>query len=191
MAGMESQDVVGDDVFGDPVDLHDDAAVSTSVTQTIQRVHPDLRDAGVYLLNEQVMRWRAGWGPFSQVIDPTDAAAVRDLPIAKGVYIFVTPGRFHSYPGGASTVMYIGKAGGREGLRGRLKQHVHCIEHVRRGDADRFYPVYEWATTYKPLVTFVPAGAGAEDPETVEYALLKTFADAYRVIPVANSQAAW
>jgi hypothetical protein len=56
---------------------------------------------------------------------------------------------------------------------------------------DRYYPVYEWAPTFKPLLAFMPAGSGAEDPPTVEYALLKTFADAYRVIPVANSQATW
>jgi hypothetical protein len=46
---MASQDAVGDELFGDPLDLHDDAAVSASVAQTIQRVHPDLRDAGIYL----------------------------------------------------------------------------------------------------------------------------------------------
>lgn len=168
--------------------LNDDADTAAAATAAIQPIGPALRDAGVYLLNEMVLRPRAGQERFCAVVDPDEADAVNALPQDAGVYLFVTPGHFHAYPGGASSIMYIGKGAGRSGIRGRIKQHVHCLWHLAQGADDRFFPVYEWASTYKPLIAYATT---RDDPKELEYELLRTFAQAFSVVPVANSQSAW
>jgi hypothetical protein len=41
--------------------------------------------------------------------------------------VTLTPGQFHLYPGGSSSVMYIGVGRGQEGLPGRIKQHQFLL----------------------------------------------------------------
>lgn len=173
-------------------DLLDDSTAAAAAARAVRPVHPALRDAGLFLLNELGLRHRAGWEPFSQVVDPADRDAVKTLPAQPGVYVFLTPGQFHHYPGGSSSVMYIGVGRGREGLRGRLLQHQSCLAHVLGGAHDvRHFAAYEWAATYKTVATYTSAAVAAEDAVVLEHDLLLAFAEAFRVPPAANSQAAW
>lgn len=170
----------------------DDSAAAAAAVQAVRPVHPALRDAGLYLLNEVGLRHRPGWEPFSTVFDPADRDAVKALPAQPGVYVFLTPGHFHLYPGGSSSVMYIGVGRGREGLRGRMKQHQSCLAHVLGGAHDvRHFAAYEWAATYPIVSTYTTAAVAPEDAVALEHDLLLAFAEAFRVPPVANAQAAW
>ncbi|MBB5977269.1 hypothetical protein [Kribbella solani] len=125
-------------LFADLAEGLNDDADTAAAAAAIQPIGPALRDAGVYLLNEMVLRSCVGQERFCAVVDPDDADAGKALPEDRGVYLFVTPGHFYAYPGGASSIRYIGKAAGREGIRGRIKQHVHCLWHLAQGADDRF-----------------------------------------------------
>lgn len=156
-------------------DLLDDAQAASEAVETLRPDNPALRDAGIYLLNEILMYPCEGWTPFEHAIDPTDLDAVSQVPTSGGVYIFVTPGQFLAYPGGGSSILYIGEASHSRGLRHRLREHSSCIQLLCNGQNDgRFYPLYEWAATYRPLVTF-SAGAPETEPDVMEYELLRIF----------------
>ena len=61
-------------LFADLADgLSDDADTAAAAAAAIQPIRPALRDAGVYLLNEMVLRPRAGQERFCAALDPDNA----------------------------------------------------------------------------------------------------------------------
>lgn len=174
----------------DVAELDEDAQATQNAIEKMNKIHPALRDAGIYLLNSVVMNPLQT--AFETAVNPRDTAPA-SLPTDKGVYVFLAPGHHFDYPGGSTSIMYIGKAESARGLRRRLSTHFQCINLLCEGEnyGERFYPLYEWAATYNPLVTY----CAVDDPDftakDVEYELLRVFCDAYRATPVANSQSAW
>ena len=150
-----------------------------------------IRDAAVYLLNHLVLTPN-GWDPFELTFDLGNKDALREVPNSPGVYLLSTPGHFFAYPGGYSSVLYIGRSTGSQGLRRRLSDHHKYTEQVRDGSAGtRFYARYEWAATYGALASYVCSPQGEGEAKGIEHELLRVFADAFRAAPVANAQSAW
>ncbi|WP_067721729.1 hypothetical protein [Nocardia yamanashiensis] len=148
-----------------------------------------IRDAGAYLLNQLVLL-PAGWPAFETSHDFDEQDWLDMAPTSAGVYLFHTPGHHFEHPGGSSSVLYIGSATGCEGLRARLRNHRKYSRGVRNGGF-RGYARYEWMITHPTLITYSPAPSPDDDAEAMERSLISTFADAFRVAPLANARSAW
>jgi hypothetical protein len=148
-----------------------------------------IRDAAVYMLNKLVME-PAGWEPFTVGYDLDAEDWIADVPADAGVYLLYTSGHFFTLPGGATTVLYIGKATSSKTLRSRLGEHRKFARETRDEVYPRGYGRYEW-TTLRPARAAYAAAPGDASSRNMEYHLLLTFADAFRVAPLGNAQSAW
>jgi hypothetical protein len=148
-----------------------------------------IRDAAVYMLNKLVME-PSGWEPFTTGYDLGDEDWIANVPTGAGVYLLYTPSNFFTLPGGATSVLYIGKASKSKGLRARLREHRTFTQEVRDEVYPRGYARYEWITLHPARAAYSAAPDGV-DSRSMENNLLLAFADAFRVAPLGNAQSAW
>ena len=151
-----------------------------------------IRDAAVFSLNEIVLR-PADWPFFEQVAEEESLSSAP--PSDPGVYLLALPRQYLAYPGGGSRVVYIGRARAKDGLKGRLREHLNFTLKRRGdgGDTGRYFSRYEWTAVHGIQATWskAPDGAGDDKVDAVERKLLYWFAELYGAAPLGNAQAAW
>ena len=129
-------------------------------------------------------------GAFHHRIRPWRRGLDRERSPRAGVYLLYTPSNFFTLPGGATSVLYIGKASKSKGLRARLREHRTFTQEVRDEVYPRGYARYEWITLHPARAAYSAAPDGV-DSRSMENNLLLAFADAFRVAPLGNAQSAW
>jgi hypothetical protein len=107
-----------------------------------------------------------------------------------GAYVLVAEsGTLFRYPGGESSVFYIGQA---SRLRRRLLTHRKNILLAKAEDRllSVYRPVAEYGAAFGAHYVFIPAQPGGI-PEDMEIDLMARFAQQYRSLPIANSAGSW
>ena len=117
--------------------------------------------------------------------------ASHDIPASPGVYFLIAkPGVRFTYPGGTSSIFYVGQAGS---LQRRLFDHLRFSTHVRekrRVGYSLYWPRYEYAGVFGGRYCYI-ATPRRSTPKALEDLVLARFAHQYRAFPVANSAGAW
>lgn len=111
-----------------------------------------------------------------------------ELPQSPGAYILLARGTRFLYPGGTSSVYYIGQS---KNLRRRLHMHLRFASEAQENrKLNLYWPRYEYAAKFGTGYCFVQTWQGLT-PKALEENLLGKFAGKHRAFPVANGAGSW